>query len=1122
MDNFLQRMKRAMQRGRSASLPPDNEDAVYVLLPYVMQNQVKPVSELLSPNSTFDVNYVFGRAKRTLVHSAANTGAADCLGVLLKKGAHVNVQDKIGSTPLHLAARNGHKKCVQKLVEAGADIRVHDNEGLTALHWMACNGRTELLVSVLESGEYVDVEDIHGHTALLVACQNGHYKCVVQLLEFKADVNRCSKNGGNALYFACRHGQVKCVQLLLDRGALVATDNDGLSVLEICAQGNYYGCVELILSKYPEQVDKLLALVFSQHIEESKMQGLLEYLSNSSVHLLAAVLNKLASDTATAGMELLSISSSYQDLMPQFLRAIRMLCTLHKHFVAAYKTMPSDSIITGSMPNSPGIHGDGPTAATVRRAGSFGSLLDNPPLRPSDRPKIGRKSSHKRSHSGGGNSNSNTPREARSNTIATSSASPDTRSITGSYLYLMDPFEQLEMVWSSLQSWFDLLRVELDRVVQRESTTEVLTQVGSPVIEKKTVLESVDFGTDSADVIETDEIDLSTISEGTSSPDSTSVVSKDRPSTPSKLPLISQTSSVLAAAIVNSAPSHRRTAFLQASSSIDQTTSSSLTDRDKNLKRRSWHVDRVTARLLSSMSPSSSLSQLPIFNRSASTNSNHLLSPVEPPVGPLGSELPEEEVRSKHEAGEQNLVEVYADRLCAVTHAFALTCKTLQRSTKSDGLLPRFLEFINKYENVLKVLLARNPQLIFAHFHFLLEEMELMQRFVHIIHAQPFDDRKNWFYENLHKEKPPSTEINMNPENNLIEVERDNIFNTSCQRISDAPIHSLKKELYIQFVGEAGMGSGVMREWFDNLSQEVLNPDYALFTQSADGATFQPNSLSDVNPDHLSYFRFAGRLMGLALYHKQLLNVYFTRSFYKHILDVPVSYRDVESIDPEYANNLQWILDHEIDSLGLELTFSVETDVFGATEQIELKPGGSGITVTDENKRDYVQLVTEMRMTQAIGRQIQSFLDGFYEVIPLELISLFDEYELELLISGLPDIDVTDWEKNTEYSSGYEADSPVIQWFWEIVKGYDKKELAILLQFATGSSRVPLGGFASLVGATGLTKFTITRLDYTPSRLPMASTCFNLLKLPEYPSKQLLKDRLNIALTCGSGIIDIT
>ncbi len=188
----------------------------------------------------------------------------------------------------------------------------------------------------------------------------------------------------------------------------------------------------------------------------------------------------------------------------------------------------------------------------------------------------------------------------------------------------MDPFEQLEMVWSSLQSWFDLLRVELDRVVKSESTAEMLTEVGSPVIEKKAVLESVDFVTNPADVTETDEIDLSTISEGTSSPGSTSVISKDCPSMPSIPPPISQTSSVLAAAIVNSAPSHRRAAFLQASSSIDQTTSSSLTDRDKDLKRRTWHVDRVTARLLSSMSPSNSLSQLPIFNRSVSTNSNHL------------------------------------------------------------------------------------------------------------------------------------------------------------------------------------------------------------------------------------------------------------------------------------------------------------------------------------------------------------------------------------------------------------------------------------------------------------------------------------------------------------------
>ncbi|XP_019853445.1 PREDICTED: E3 ubiquitin-protein ligase HACE1-like [Amphimedon queenslandica] len=162
-----------------------------------------------------------------------------------------------------------------------------------------------------------------------------------------------------------------------------------------------------------------------------------------------------------------------------------------------------------------------------------------------------------------------------------------------------------------------------------------------------------------------------------------------------------------------------------------------------------------------------------------------------------------------------------------------------------------------------------------------------------------------------------------------------------------------------------------------------------------------------------------------------------------------------------------------------------------------------------------------MRMTQAIGHQINAFTEGFYEIIPHHLISLFDEYELELLLSGLPDIDVKDWIKNTDYN-GYSEEHPVIKWFWEVVEMMDKKTLAILLQFVTGSSRVPLGGFANLVGASGLTKFTISQLNYEPNRLPMASTCFNLLKLPEYPNKDILKERLNFALTCGTSLIDIT
>nr|KAG5706859.1 hypothetical protein BaRGS_004194 [Batillaria attramentaria] len=313
------------------------------------------------------------------------------------------------------------------------------------------------------------------------------------------------------------------------------------------------------------------------------------------------------------------------------------------------------------------------------------------------------------------------------------------------------------------------------------------------------------------------------------------------------------------------------------------------------------------------------------------------------------------------------------------------------------------------------------------------------------------------------------------------------------------------------------MGQGLVREWFDLLSKELLNPDYALFTMSADGSTFQPNSNSSINPDHLSYFRFAGRLLGLALFHRQLLSTYFTRSFYKHILGIPVSYEDVASIDPEYAKNLQWLLDNDISDLGLDLTFSVETDVFGAMQEVELLPGGAKKAVTENNKREYVQLVTELRMTRAIRPQIDSFLSGFHDYIPHSLVQLFNEYELELLLSGIPEIDLTDWKANTSYT-GYSADSPIIKWFWDLLDAMKEEQRVQMLQFVTGSSRVPFGGFRQLPSGGAVQPFTISRQpcpENAPFPLPTASTCINLLRLPEYQSKSVLQDRLLTALRCG-------
>ncbi|XP_039207010.1 E3 ubiquitin-protein ligase HACE1 isoform X3 [Crotalus tigris] len=471
----------------------------------------------------------------------------------------------------------------------------------------------------------------------------------------------------------------------------------------------------------------------------------------------------------------------------------------------------------------------------------------------------------------------------------------------------------------------------------------------------------------------------------------------------------------------------------------------------------------------------------------------------------------------------QDVISVTANRLSAVIQAFYMCCSCQMPQGMTS---PRFIEFVCKHDNVLKCFVNRyvtrnthasNPEIIFDHFHFLLECPELMSRFMHIIKAQPFKDRCEWFYEHLHSGQPDSDMVHRPvSESDILLVHRDSIFRSSCEVVSKANCVKLKQGIAVRFHGEEGMGQGVVREWFDILSNEIVNPDYALFTQSADGTTFQPNSNSSVNPDHLNYFRFAGQILGLALNHRQLVNIYFTRSFYKHILGIPVNYQDVASIDPEYAKNLQWILDNDINDLGLELTFSVETDVFGAMEEVPLKLGGASIIVTQENKAEYVQLVTELRMTRAIQPQINAFLQGFHMFIPPSLVQLFDEYELELLLSGMPEIDVNDWIKNTEYTSGYERDDPVIQWFWEVVKELTQEERVLLLQFVTGSSRVPHGGFAHIMGGSGLQNFTIAAVPYTPNLLPTSSTCINMLKLPEYPKKEILKDRLLVALHCGS------
>ena len=109
------------------------------------------------------------------------------------------------------------------------------------------------------------------------------------------------------------------------------------------------------------------------------------------------------------------------------------------------------------------------------------------------------------------------------------------------------------------------------------------------------------------------------------------------------------------------------------------------------------------------------------------------------------------------------------------------------------------------------------------------------------------------------------------------------------------------------------------------------------------------------------------------------------------------------------------MMEHDVSELGYDLTFSTEVQEFGVTEARDLKPNGANIPVTEENKMEYIRLVCQMKMTGAIRKQLNAFLEGFYDIIPKRLISIFNEQELELLISGLPNIDIDDLKANSEY-----------------------------------------------------------------------------------------------------------
>ncbi|KUF97393.1 5-aminolevulinate synthase [Phytophthora nicotianae] len=337
------------------------------------------------------------------------------------------------------------------------------------------------------------------------------------------------------------------------------------------------------------------------------------------------------------------------------------------------------------------------------------------------------------------------------------------------------------------------------------------------------------------------------------------------------------------------------------------------------------------------------------------------------------------------------------------------------------------------------------------------DSSEFSQDELEQVGSLPFQQKHAWFVQHT-----AAMEVPWEYGHLLLEIERDNLLHNSCEQLLWATPDQLHQSLRIKFANEPGVDAGgLVREWFTLMTKEVFDDTTGLFYRCGNGDGLMINSASaEASVDHLMYYQAIGRFIGRALFEGILIDAHLALPVCKHILGIPITFSDLEFVDNDLYKNLKWLRDNTgVESLALDFTVNVD-QMSDKTKVVDLVPNGSNIPVTDENKMEYITLRFKWIVATSISQQLGSLMQGLFSIIPKELLSVFDHQELELLICGIPDIDVMDWKTHTIYVG--ERDERAIAWFWNIVHEFSNEQKARLLQFTTGSARVPVQGFKAL------------------------------------------------------------
>ncbi|AQK84319.1 E3 ubiquitin-protein ligase UPL6 [Zea mays] len=355
-------------------------------------------------------------------------------------------------------------------------------------------------------------------------------------------------------------------------------------------------------------------------------------------------------------------------------------------------------------------------------------------------------------------------------------------------------------------------------------------------------------------------------------------------------------------------------------------------------------------------------------------------------------------------------------------------------------------------------------------------------------------------------------------------IRRSRLLEDAFDQLSLLSEEDLKGPIRVSFINEHGEeevgidGGGIFKDFMENITRAAFDVQYGLFKETADHLLYPNPGSGLVHELHLQYFHFLGSLLGKAMYEGILVDLPFATFFLSKLKQKYNFLNDLPSLDPELYRHLLFLKHYNGDISELELYFVIVNNEYGEQCEEELLPGGRHMRVTNDNVITFIHLVANHRLNYQIRAQSTHFLRGFQQLIPKDWIDMFNEHEIQVLISGsLESLDIDDLRSNTNYSAGYHPDHELIEMFWEVLKSLSSDNQKKFLKFVTGCSRGPLLGFQYLEPKFCIQRAGVPGLEEHADRLPTSATCMNLLKLPPYKSKEQMQTKLLYAINSEAG-----